>query len=76
MPRFRLWYTSRARIVSTPSPGRGSGDGGGASGPDVVFSRCSGVFGSSHGSAARRAVVENARGQQEDRSGAVAAQRR
>ena len=48
VPRLRLWYTRRARVVSIDSPGRGSGLGGG--GPfafafvgDVVEAMCSGV---------------------------------
>jgi len=50
VPRLRLWYTSRARVVSTVSPGRGSGSGGGRSAGDAVEAMCSGVWGIGHGS--------------------------
>ena len=61
VPRFRLWYTKRARIRSTVSPWRSRGSGAGASGGEVVFATCSGVPGSSHGSARRGMVVESTR---------------
>lgn len=34
VPRFRVWYTSRARSVSSVSPSRGSGVGYGSSGSE------------------------------------------
>jgi hypothetical protein len=50
VPRLRLWYIRRARVVSMGSPGRGSGLGGGVSAGDVVDAMCSGVLGIDQGS--------------------------
>ena len=65
----------RARMRSTLSPCRSSGWGGGASADDVVFARCSGVLGSSHGSARRGAVVDIVRAGRRRLRGAVRARR-
>ena len=54
VPRLRLWYTRRARVVSMDSPGRGSGFGGDVFAGDVVEAMCSGVWGIvDHGSSFR-----------------------
>jgi hypothetical protein len=50
VPRLRLWYMRRARVVSMGSPGRGSGLGGGVSAGDAVDAMCSGVWGIDQGS--------------------------
>src|SRR5579863_4111943 len=50
VPRLRLWYTRRARVVSMVSPGRGRGWGGGRSAGDAVEAMCSGVCGIGQGS--------------------------
>ena len=55
MPRLRLWYMRRARVVSMGSPGRGSGLGGGVSAGEVVDAMCSGVWGNDQGSFRLRA---------------------
>jgi len=61
VPRFRDWYTSRDRRVSTCSPCRGIGVGWGTSAGERVFTSCSGVLGSTHGSLRLRVVEENDR---------------
>lgn len=56
IPRFRDWYVSRARRVSSFSSSLGNGVGGGVSEEVVVAFICSGVWGRGHGSAKRRRV--------------------
>jgi hypothetical protein len=47
VPRLRLWYTRRARVVSMDAPGHSSG---GLRGGDVIEAICSGVWGIDQGS--------------------------
>lgn len=61
MPRFRVWYVSRARNVSSDSLCLGTGIGFGVLGGMVVASMCCLVCGSGHGSAFLNADVEKRR---------------
>lgn len=61
VPRFRVWYVSLARRVSSDSLCLGMGIGFGMSGGMVVASMCCFVCGNGHGSALLHGVVENRR---------------
>ena len=61
VPRFRVWYVSLARSVSSDSLCLGTGMGFGMLGGIVVPSICCFVCGSDHGSALLCGVVENRR---------------
>ena len=61
VPRFRVWYVSLARSISSDSLCLGTGIGFGMSGGMVVASMCCLVCGNGHGSALLYGVVENRR---------------
>jgi len=61
VPRFRVWYVSLARRISSDSSCLGTGIGFGMLGEIVVASICFFVCGSGHGSVFLYEVVENRR---------------